>query len=172
MAQLRKSKLWMTGGIPGLGKSTWIKNHLSTFSGRTKIISRDEIRFSLLKDNEDYFSKEKEVWTEFIKQIKKSLKENDNTIIDATHLNERSRAKVLRAIGADLKNVEINIIFFVGSSDLAIARNKNRTGRSLVPESTIKNMATQVSIPDFNEGFTNIYIIKAENNQIIKRIGE
>ena len=45
-------------GCPGSGKSTWAKKHLPD----TYYVSRDEVRFSLLQDGEDYFSHEKEVF--------------------------------------------------------------------------------------------------------------
>jgi len=45
-------------GCPGSGKTTWLKDHVKPGSA---IISRDAIRFSLLKEGEDYFSHEEEV---------------------------------------------------------------------------------------------------------------
>ena len=51
-------KLYVMCGGPGSGKSTWIKKNLPTFKGYTKVVSRDEIRFSLVKEGEEYFSKE------------------------------------------------------------------------------------------------------------------
>ena len=89
--------LWLMCGIPGSGKSTWIREHEKYFEPSYKVISRDEIRFSMLGENDDYFSKEKEVWDEYVKQAKDSLSKNDDTILDATHLNEASRTKILRA---------------------------------------------------------------------------
>ena len=44
-------------GIPGSGKSTWAKARCKN-NPHAAYISRDEIRFSLLKDEEEYFAKE------------------------------------------------------------------------------------------------------------------
>ena len=44
-------------GAPGAGKSTFIKNNKDKLCGSVNIVSRDEIRFSLLKDGDEYFSK-------------------------------------------------------------------------------------------------------------------
>ena len=87
---MAKSKLYLMMGIPGSGKSTYLKTR---FIERLRVISRDEIRFSMVKEDEEYFSKEKEVYAEFISQIKEALKFEAEVFADATHLNETSRAK-------------------------------------------------------------------------------
>lgn len=54
-------------GAPGSGKSTWCRNH-----GVSKYrVSRDEIRFSVLKDGEDYFSHEKKLSECLLTQLKR-----------------------------------------------------------------------------------------------------
>lgn len=170
MEKLKRKKLWLTAGIPGLGKSTWIQNHKDKFAGSVEVISRDQIRFSMLKEGEDYFAHEKSVWTKYVNEALRSLKYNENTILDATHLNEASRAKILRALGNSLKNTEVNIILFKGSVNTAIERNSKREGLSYVPESAIRRMNSQVSTPSRDEGFDNIYIINVDkNDEIIKK---
>lgn len=161
MEESKKRNLWIVCGIPGIGKSTWIKTK-HNFKGSTKIISRDDIRFSLLKEDEPYFSHEKEVWIKFIEEAKASLKVNDNTIMDATHLNQPSRTKVLRALGESLKDVRVNAIVFIGDVEVALERNSKREGRAKVPETAILNMAAQMTCPQEEEGFDTIYIITVE----------
>ena len=47
--------IWILSGAPGSGKSTWVhKNCLPN----SLIISRDQIRFNMLKDSDDYFKYE------------------------------------------------------------------------------------------------------------------
>ena len=58
---MSKKQLWIMVGVPGSGKDYWIDKHISSFNGNVKVISRDKIRLSILKDGEDYFSHEKEV---------------------------------------------------------------------------------------------------------------
>ena len=48
------SKLFLMMGAPGSGKSYWATHHLSE---RDKYISRDEIRFSFLEENDAYLQK-------------------------------------------------------------------------------------------------------------------
>ena len=57
--------LYILIGVPGVGKSYFAKKKLMEGPG-WKYISRDEIRYSLLKEGEDYFSHENEVFEKFI----------------------------------------------------------------------------------------------------------
>lgn len=159
-------------GIPGIGKSTWIKNHKMKFPGKTQIVSRDSIRFSLLKEGEDYFAHENKVWKLYVDQAKFSIDINDNTILDATHLNEASRSKILLALGDYLKKVdEVNIIYFVGSIHTALKRNCKREGLGLVPVSTIRRMKTQITDPSYKEGFDRIFYVNVDkNDEIIEKV--
>ena len=79
--------LYLMIGIPGSGKSTWLKTHATD----GKVISRDVIRYSLLQEGDEYFSKENEVYRIFVDEIRKSIDENENTYVDATNLNKFAR---------------------------------------------------------------------------------
>ena len=153
-----KSKLYLMMGCAGAGKSTYLKTR---FVERPTIISRDEIRFSLVKEDEEYFSKEKEVYREFISQIKNGLIFSNEVFADATHLNEMSRAKTLRALGEALKNVEVNIIWVRVPLKVALEQNEKRKGtRAYVPQSVIRRMYSQITPPTKEEGFNHIYVFE------------
>ena len=143
------------------GKSYWAHHHLNE---KTKYISRDEIRFSMLKDEDDYFAKEKEVFKEFCKQIDIALQSYDNVIADATHLNFASRNKTLRNIKSKID--EINVIFIDTPLNIALERNAKRTGRKLVPEEVIKNMYNSLMLPDELEGINKTYIVDNATQKI------
>lgn len=51
--------LFLMSGIPGAGKSTFLKNRIK--KDTSVVISRDVIRFSIVKPEENYFSHEDEV---------------------------------------------------------------------------------------------------------------
>ena len=153
------ANLYLMCGIPGSGKSTWLKNHLKKFD---KYVSRDEIRFSMVKENEEYFSKENEVFKEFCHQITKNLKNGYNTFADATNLNPKARKKLISNVsGYD----ELYIIVLETPLQIALKRNAMRTGRSFVPESAIRNMYNSFEFPKIKEGFKTIYVI-TDNNPI------
>ena len=76
--------LYLMCGVPGAGKSTFLKNHIK--EENSAIISRDVIRFSIVKPEEDYFSHEDEVLNIFWEQINKAVAEGKNTFVDQTSL--------------------------------------------------------------------------------------
>lgn len=161
------AKLFLMMGIPGSGKSTWCKNHISPLE---RYVSRDEIRFSLVSEKEEYFSKENQVYKHFIKQIDGYIKRDYDVFADATHLNSASRNKLLRSISTSPD--EINIIWIKTSLEEALKRNENRKGtRSYVPRSVIRRMCNQIETPSFEEGIDKIYIIEDNKPIILKERG-
>ena len=50
--KMKQKKVYLTVGIPASGKSTFIRNRINQYGG--VCISRDEVRFSMLKDGEEY----------------------------------------------------------------------------------------------------------------------
>lgn len=160
MEKFNQKQLIIMCGPSGSGKSTWIKKHLASFQGYTKMVSRDEIRFSMLKDDEDYFAHEKEVYNKFIKEIKDGLINCDTTIADATHLNEASRTKLLRSLGENLKNIQVIIIVIKPSLQTCLAQNEMREGRSRVPKGQVRRLYYSFTKPSLEEGFDEIWTYK------------
>lgn len=160
-------RLILMMGIPGAGKSTFIKNHIASDG---IIISRDAIRFNMLKSNEDYFSKENEVWDEYVKALKKAIKCEwyTDVVADATHLNAKARNKVLNAISDVLNDVEVYVLYVDVDLETALKQNSQRTGRALVPESAIRNMYASLQIPNKAEGYNRFGYI-GENIILFKR---
>lgn len=162
------NKLYLLMGCPGSGKSTWIRNHLNDSS---ICISRDRIRFSMVAEDEEYFSKEKEVFKRFVNEINYALADGFDVFVDATHLNKASRNKILCSISSKFVS-EINVIWIKTSLEECLKRNDNRIGtRSFVPKNAIHRMFYQIEKPEFEEGFDTIYIVEdGQPIQILKNM--
>ena len=137
-------------GIPGSGKSYYAKHHL--INKNTAYISRDEIRFSMITDEDEYFKKEKEVFNLFVKEIKEALNNEifETVIADATHLNWASRNKLLTALGIrEGKYPDLQVIPVMMNTpfNTVIIQNKYRSGRAYVPISVIRRMSYQITDP-------------------------
>ena len=153
---MNAKQVFLMCGIPGSGKSTFIHEWRQLTDA---VVSRDAVRFSIVSEDEEYFAKEDLVFKTFINEINKALADEEKTervFIDATHLTPKARAKVIRQLNKE--NIsELNAICFNVPIEVAIERNNQRSGRALVPESAIRNMAKSYSLPTLNEGFTHIY---------------
>lgn len=161
MSSNRKS-LYIMVGIPGSGKSTWLKNNV--INPKAAIVSRDVIRYALLKEEDNYFDKESLVYNRFIMTIHAALSDSniDTVYADATHLTIRSRAKILNALKGSIarNNVDVFAVYFDISFKTCMERNALREGRACVPSAVMRRMNEQFEIPTVDEGFQDIIVIK------------
>lgn len=154
-------------GVPGSGKSTYARNILKYGD---IYVSRDEIRYSMLTDEDDYFAKENEVIKTFIQYIDEALidtKYQGKVYADATHLSPKSRAQVLN----QLKNKnKVSVIYLDIPLNVILARNAQREGRALVPENVVRRMYKSIILPTKAEGIEKLITI--DENQEVKEIRE
>lgn len=144
--------LYLMCGVPGSGKSHWVAERVKRMGGAH--ISRDAIRFKMLKPEDEYFDKEKQVFNEFIAQASLAIKnpEISHVYLDATHINEASRQKTLNALktacGDAFNDWELVAIHMDTTLFTCLEQNENREGRALVPKSVIRRMDSQFVPPD------------------------
>ena len=145
-----KKTLYITSGAPNAGKTSFVKSRIDALGGI--YISRDEIRSSLLTPGEYIFKNESKVFNTFIKNIQEAIdkKFGDTDIyIDATHLNSRSRHKVLGKL--NLNNVDkIIVLWFDIPLEILLGRNFIG-GKERVPQSAVENMYKTMDMPDTRE---------------------
>ena len=156
------STLFILCGAPACGKSQFAARMFDNYGMRH--VSRDVIRFSLLKEDEPYFSRENEVFKNFVSQIAFYLSGNWDVIADATHLNKASRKKLLRAI--DSYKVEYNIIYvyFTTPVEVCCARNAKRGGRACVPDNIVREMWNKFEKPTMEENSRCIGVIEMKGS--------
>ena len=155
--------LFILCGIPGSGKSTWARKQIENY-GMDKVawISRDQIRFNLVKPNEEYFSRENEVVDIFVNEIQKAINNRTPFVLaDATHLNRKSRTQLLNQLV--LNETSVLYVYFDVPLSIALERNAKRQGRERVPDSVIEKMYYSFSRPA-----ANTIIIDENGNEKIK----
>ena len=144
--------LYLSCGVPGSGKSTFLNDIKDPDE---VIISRDIIRFSILKPGEDYFSHEKEVYVKFLNAIVMNIRNGKNVYADATHLNQKSRYIILKQLynrGCFPK--EINAIYFNVPLEVCKERNELRKGtKTYVPVEQVEKMYSEYIHPSYFEYF-------------------
>lgn len=138
---MTKPTCYILSGVPGCGKSTWARKFTAEHDGVVQV-SRDEIRFSLLADGEDYFAHEDEVIATFYAEINEALAAGHDVIADATHISEKALKQILYAIKTDCKKI---VVSFHTPLEVCLSRNASREGRACVPDHIIKGMARSKS---------------------------
>ena len=90
-----KGILIVTVGIPGSGKTSWVKDYIEENKDKNiEVISSDEIRKELLNDIKDQ-SKNKEVAIIAKERFKECLRKKQNVVWDATNLRKEYREQLI-----------------------------------------------------------------------------
>lgn len=134
--------LFITRGLPGSGKSTWLKEHFN----QSYIISPDDIRMQYaqvqLKSDGTQTIKQtndKKVWEQVMKLLEFRMQNGDTTIIDATHTTIDS-IKRYRSL-CEQYRYSLNVFDFSSVPvEICKKRNKERDEYKIVPEEVIDNM--------------------------------
>ena len=143
------SKFFMTIGLPGSGKSTWLESNKEKLN--FIIHSSDEIRAELGDVNDQ--SQNELVFNILHKRIKEDLLNGKNVAYDATNLSRKRRTHFLQNELRDISCEKICILFAT-PYECCLKNNENRERK--VPESVIKRMIKNFEIPCKQEGWDEI----------------
>ena len=157
--------LIILSGIPSSGKSTWVKNsELEQFT-----VSSDALRLLYtgieydLEGHQRISQKaDKKVWTELYSIVENRMKDGQLTVVDATHISEKSISEYKKL--SKKYNYRITIVKFNISLEEALKRNSEREEYKQVPEKVIRDMYER-SKQKWNG---NYEIIDAEDSANIK----
>lgn len=159
--------LYIYCGIPGSGKSY----HAQNVQKDTCYLSRDAIRFELLQEGDEYFSKEKEVFSTFSGAAALLLQVGHDVICDATHASRGSRKKLIDAIDSYLegeaKNYEIVCVVFRTPFEVCCERNAKREGMARVPDEAMNSFHKRFQFPRIAEDnrIKSIEVVKWEEEK-------
>lgn len=136
---MKQKTVFFTRGPMGSGKSYWARKYAQRHKN-VKIISTDVIRMRLLTPEDDYFSKEKEMWKIFYAEGQKAINDpNVNDVIfDATYLTDKAIARTLQHLNIP-KEVKVIEVKINTPLEKCYKQNAGRTGRAFVPNFVIKN---------------------------------
>lgn len=140
----------MLVGLPGSGKSTYIKKY---FNQNLRVHSSDDIREELSGDanNQDI---NKEVFELLHKRVREDLKNGISCVYDATNISWKKRKAFLES----LKGINCWKTCHIIATPYEVCLEQNRHRDRVVPESVIKSMYMNFDIPFYNEGWDDIEI--------------
>ena len=155
--------IYVMVGLPGSGKSTWIKNKLASDSTAYVIVSSDdEIERLAAQDGLSYndgFDKYVGQATSIMKQkFREAVNNNENIIWDQTNMTPKKRRTILQQVPATYRKVAI--VFELDDNELNNRLNKRsrETGKT-IPAHVIKSMAQSYIPPAKSEGFDEIRFV-------------
>lgn len=133
-------------GLPGSGKSTYAKETLLKINPDWEYVSRDEVRYQYVSDQEHYFDHEPDVYKEFCNRIDMHLINGKTVIADATHLNQNSRERLLKTLS--VKPDILIAVVMMTPFETCMARNGARVGITRVPDKMMFRMKNGFKIPN------------------------
>lgn len=148
-------KCYQLIGIPGSGKSTWIKNQ--DWAHDCVIISTDD-------HVEDYARKTGKTYSEVFKEympravelmtqdVIRARKNGKDIIWDQTSTTRASRARKFRMLP---NYAHIAVVFSTPEPHELARRLSGRVGKH-IPDAVIRDMIAQFQMPTRNEGFSDI----------------
>ncbi len=139
-------KIVITVGLPGSGKSTYLKRR------GVNAISSDEIR-RLIADDPGDQSVQARVFASIRYLIRQRLAVGRPvTYVDATHLTRWERRPYIRL--ARRYGCGLEALFFDVPVDVCIVRNGRR--ERVVPSRVIREMSRKMQVPVIEEGFDGV----------------
>jgi predicted kinase len=136
----------LTVGLPGSGKSTWIRQK------GVHAISSDAIRTVLADDPTDQTIHGRVFATVRYLVRQRLAIDRPVTYVDATHLTRADRKPYVQL--AEWYGCEIEAVVFPVPIDECLRRNALRA--RVVPEAAILTMAAKLEYPELSEGFSRI----------------
>ena len=146
--------LIVTVGLPGSGKTSWVKGFIEDNKDKTiDIISSDKIREEIFKDIGDQ-NHNNEVFDIMKRRTKESLSQGHVVVYEATNISSKRR----RALLKELKRYYDKAICLFKYKNLlnCLVDNENRKKR--VPSDVVDRMYRNFEIPHKNEGFDEIIV--------------
>lgn len=93
--------------------------------------------------------------------IQEGFKHKENLVIDNTNITKEERQKYISA-GKE-NNYKIIGYYFKSSINECIERNEKRENK--IPRTAVANKFNHLELPDFNEGFDELYYVSIEDNE-------
>ena len=144
-------------GVPGSGKSTWIRNHrhdavvLSTDDYIDRAASAAGLTYS-----QAFADHIKPATADMQAQYKQAIKDRRDIIWDQTNLTKKSRRGKLSGLPKAYE--KIALYFPTPDAEELSKRLDSRPGK-VIPADVLRRMTADLEPPEADEGFDEIYMV-------------
>jgi predicted kinase len=140
-------------GVPTSGKSSWVKNNPGYI-----VISSDNIIENYAKNigstyDEVFDHYIQEAISLMLQQLKHAVENDQNIIVDQTHLTPKVRKRKLKMIPDHYEKIAV---YFEISKEEMLKRNHNPDRTKIVPVDVLESMHGSYSRPCISEGFSQV----------------
>jgi len=148
--------LYITVGLPGSGKSTYVKNFIKDKD--IEYLSSDSLRAVYGKSEEDQ-TVTPLVVGHMKRKVDEFLKDGKDVLVDATSVNRKERSDYINT--AKKYGAKVVAIVFKMDRQGLIDRNKKRgeQGGRVVPDFVIDKMLNKFEEPSYSEGIDVIIYV-------------
>lgn len=156
---MEMQKIYILVGLPGSGKSTWIKNNNTDWV----IVSTDDIIEGIAKEKGLTYS---DVWESNIKFATKkadsifqeAIKDNRTIVWDQTNMTSKKRKSILNRIPKGYKKICVVFETPMHIIEQRLINREKETGKH-IPKFVLINMNKSYEKPNLSEGFDEVIII-------------
>ncbi|WP_286925507.1 MULTISPECIES: AAA family ATPase [Lysinibacillus] len=153
-------KVIFTVGLPGSGKSTFVKQ--LAISENAVILSSDAIRQELFGDATK--QKSRVVFRTLYERLNNLVAKGFSVIVDATNIERDRRVFALRKLPSTIKK---ECYYFDTPYSICVARNQQR--KRHVPLLVMEKMRKHLEFPTVGEGFDVVHIVHDSSPHEISR---
>jgi predicted kinase len=159
---MSKKEIILLVGLPGSGKSTWVKDFLSENSDYV-VVSSDDIIEAYARSvgrtyTEVFYDYMSNAEVEYNIRLSSSISEGKNIIVDRTSLSPKARRKILSKVTKDYKKTAIVFNTAVDVIKERLIKREKETGKS-IPDYVFVTMQNSYVEPTTEEGLNEIKIV-------------
>lgn len=162
--KITKPVIYVLIGLPGSGKSTWMKSLMNSSDKEFVLVSSDAEIDKIANEMNKTYS---EIFDEYIGKAtglmkntaKNAINLNKNIVWDQTNMSKKKRKGILQTLSDDYYKIAVDFTVDPKELERRLEKRAKETGK-FIPKNVIDSMGKSYQSPSKDEGFDEIIKIK------------